>query len=85
MLAIDIALLVGGGALVAVLAGVVVGRLSDRNEARRRRKLGERNAAEEKRRLEERCAVCNEQVDPANDVHENGQWWHRRCYRELVS
>ena len=84
MIAIDLALLAGGALLVVVLAGFVGGRLGPRAEARRRKQLGTRNAAEEQRRLEERCAVCGEAVEPARDVWDRGQWWHRACYREVL-
>jgi hypothetical protein len=84
MLAIDFALLVGGAVLVVAIAGFVGGRVGARGEDRRRKQLGANHATEEKHRMEERCAVCNEQVDPANDVWDHGQWWHRTCYREAL-
>jgi hypothetical protein len=84
MIAIDLALIAGGALLVVVLAGLVGGRMGPRAEARQRKQLGARNAAEEQRRLEERCAVCGDPVIPANDVWDQGQWWHRACYREAL-
>ena len=84
MIAIDLALLAGGALLVVVLAGFVGGRLGPRAEARRRKQLGMRNAAEEQRRLDERCTVCGEAVEPARDVWDQGQWWHRACYRNVL-
>lgn len=84
MLGIDIALLVGGAVLLVVTAGLIGGRLGVRFEARRRHLLGEQNAEREKRLLEERCTVCGESIDPARDVRDAGQWWHRACYRELL-
>lgn len=83
MIAIDVALLVGGALLVVVIAGLVGGRVGSRAEVRRRRQLGARNAAEEQRRLDERCTICGEVVEPARDLWERGQWWHRGCYREV--
>jgi hypothetical protein len=81
MIAIDLALLAGGALLVVVIAGFVGGRVGRRVE---RKQLGARNAAEEKRRLEERCAICGEAIEPAIDVWDRGQWWHRACYREAL-
>lgn len=84
MLAIDVALLVGGALLVVVIAGFVGGRVGSRAEARRRKQLGARNASEEQQRLEERCTVCGEAVEPEQDVWDRGQWWHRACYRSVL-
>lgn len=84
MVAIDIALLVVGGVLVVLIAGVIGGRLGSRLEARRRRLQGQRNAEQEKRRLEERCTVCSASIDPDRDVWEVGRWWHQACYRESL-
>lgn len=84
MLAIDIALLVGGAVLVMVGAAVVGGRLGPRLDARRRRLQGERNAEQEKRRLAELCTICGASIDPAHDLWDAGQWWHRACYRESL-
>lgn len=84
MIAIDLALLAGCALLVVVVAGFVGGRVGPRAEARRRKQLGARNAAEEKRRLEERCTICGEAIEPALDVWERGQWWHRGCFRETL-
>ncbi|HEU4730173.1 MAG TPA: hypothetical protein VFT22_19885 [Kofleriaceae bacterium] len=82
MLAIDLALLVGGALLVVLAASVVGGRVGPRLEARRRRLQGERNAAQEKRRLDEQCTICGASVDPVHDVWDQDRWWHRACYRE---
>jgi hypothetical protein len=84
MLAIDIALLVGGAVLVMVGASVVGGWLGPRLEARRRRLEGERNAEHEKRRLAEICTICGTPIDPAHDLWDADQWWHRACYRESL-
>lgn len=84
MLGVDLLLLVLGGALVVGAAGLVGAKLERRAELRRRRLQGQRNAAEEKQRLEEICAECGESIDPSQDVWELGQWWHRKCYREVV-
>jgi hypothetical protein len=84
VLGIDIALLVGGAALLVITAAFVGGRMGPRAEARRRRKQGEHNAELEKRELAERCTVCGESIDPAHDVWDAGQWWHRGCYREAL-
>lgn len=84
MLGIDIALLVGGAALVVVAAALIGGRLGPRAEARRRRRQGQANAEQEQRRLEERCSVCGASIDPVHDVWDAGQWWHQRCYREAL-
>jgi hypothetical protein len=84
MLAIDIALLAGGAVLVVVAAAIAGGRLGPRLEARRRRQQGERNAEQEKRRLAELCTICGTPIDPAHDLWEADQWWHRACYRESL-
>jgi hypothetical protein len=84
MLGIDIALLIGGGALLVIAAAFVGGRVGPRAEARRRRKQGEQNAELEKRRLAECCTVCGQSIDPAHDVWDAGQWWHRGCYRQAL-
>ena len=84
MLAIDIALLAGGAMLVMVAAAIVGGRLGPRLEARRRRLQGERNAEDEKRRLAELCTICGTPIDPAHDLWDAVQWWHRACYRESL-
>jgi hypothetical protein len=84
MLGIDIALLVGGAAVVVAVAALVGGRLGARGEAARRRRQGQRNADEEKRRLDEVCAACGTAIDPAHDVWDAGHWWHRTCFREAV-
>ena len=84
MLGIDIALLVGGATLLVIAAAFVGGRLGPRAEARRRRKQGAQNAELEKRRLVEHCTVCGQAIDPAHDVWDAGQWWHRGCYREAL-
>lgn len=84
MLGIDIALLVAGGLVLMVAAAAVGGRLGPRLDARRRRQQGERNAEQEKRRLAELCAVCGTSIDPAHDLWDSGQWWHRACYRESL-
>jgi hypothetical protein len=84
MLAIDLALLVGGAVVVIVIASLIGGRVGARGEDRRRKQLGADNATDEKRRMEERCAICNEQVDPVKDVWDQEQWWHRTCYREAL-
>lgn len=84
MLGIDIALLVGGAALLVAVAALVGGRLSPRLDARRRRLQGARNAEQERRRLAELCAVCGTAIDPAADLWEAEQWWHRACYRESL-
>jgi fructose-1,6-bisphosphatase/sedoheptulose 1,7-bisphosphatase-like protein len=84
MLGIDIALLAAGGVLLVAAVALVGGRVGARREARRRQRQGERNAEQEKQRLEERCTVCGVNVDPAEDIWESGQWWHRGCYREAV-
>jgi hypothetical protein len=84
MLAIDIALLAGGAVLVVVAAAIVGGRLGPRLEHRRRRLQGERNAEQEKRRLAELCTICGTSIDPAHDLWEADQWWHRACYRESL-
>jgi hypothetical protein len=84
MLGIDIALLVGGG-LVLVLAGAFVGgQLGRRAEARKQRRQGQRNAEQEKQQLEQRCAICGEATDPSHDLWDREQWWHRKCYREVM-
>lgn len=84
MLGIDIALLAGGAVLLVVAVGWIGGRLGPRTEARRRRLQGERNARLEQQRLAERCTACGESIDPGQDVLDSGQWWHQRCYRELL-
>jgi hypothetical protein len=84
MLGIDIALLAAGGALLVVAVAFIGGRIGARGEARRRRLQGQRNAEREQQRLEERCTVCGAAIDPAEDIFEAGQWWHRACYREAV-
>ena len=85
MLVIDLAILFGVAAVVAVAAGALGGpSLGERLEARRRRKQGEKNAADERRRLDETCAMCGEAIDANVDLWERGQWWHRRCWRETV-
>ena len=84
MLGIDIALLVGGAVLLVVAGATIGGRLSPRLEARRRRQQGERNAEQEKRRLAELCAICGTPIDPAHDLWDADQWWHRACYRESL-
>jgi hypothetical protein len=84
MLAIDIALLAGGAMLVVVAAAIVGGRLGPRLEDRRRRLQGERNAEQEKRRLAELCTICGTPIDPAHDLWDSDQWWHRACYRESL-
>jgi hypothetical protein len=84
MLAIEYALLVGGAVLVVAIAGLIGSRVGARGEELRRKQLGADNATEEKRRMAERCAICNEQVDPTNDVWDQEQWWHRACYREAL-
>jgi len=84
MLAIDIALLVGGGVVLVFVAAVIGGRVNARTEVRRRRQLGAQNAEDEKRRLDERCTICDGAIDPAHDVWDAGRWWHRACYRESV-
>ena len=66
---------------VAVLGG---GSLQRRLEERRRQRLGQKNAEDERRRLAERCVVCDEPVDPAADLWERGQWWHRHCWRQSM-
>jgi hypothetical protein len=84
MLGIDIALLVGGAVLLVVAGSVIGGRLSPRLEARRRRLQGEHNAEQEKRRLAELCTICGTPIDPAHDLWDADQWWHRSCYRESL-
>jgi len=84
MLAIDIALLVGGGALLVAVTALVGGRLGPRLEARRRRLQGERNAELEKRRAAELCTICGTPIDPAHDLWDAGRWWHQACYRESL-
>jgi len=84
MLAIDIALLVGGGVLLVAAAFVVGGRIERRAKAQERRQLGARNAELEKQRLEESCTVCGESIDPKHDVFDSGRWWHKGCYREAL-
>ena len=84
MLAIDIALLAGGALLVVVAAALVGGRLGPRLETRRRRLQGERKAEQEKRQLAELCTICGTPIDPAHDLWEADQWWHRACYRESL-
>lgn len=84
MLGIDIALLVGGAVLLVVAGAAIGGRLGPRLEARRRRLQGERNAEQEKRRLAELCTICGTPIDPAHDLWDAGQWWHRGCYRESL-
>ncbi|HEX3758214.1 MAG TPA: hypothetical protein VHW23_05890 [Kofleriaceae bacterium] len=84
MLGIDIALLVGGAALLVAVAAVVGGRLGPRLDDRRRRQQGERNAEQERRRLAELCTVCGTPIDPAHDLWDADQWWHRACYRESL-
>lgn len=86
MLVIDLAILVGLTAIVALAAGAVGGRvLGDRAERRRREAQGAKNAAAERRRLEEKCVVCGEPIDHEVDLWERGEWWHRRCWRESVN
>lgn len=85
MLGIDLALLVGVAAVVVVAASVIGSRsLGDRLEKRRREQQGRRNAETERRRLEEKCAACGESIDPAVDLYEREEWWHRRCWRASV-
>ncbi|HET7500060.1 MAG TPA: hypothetical protein VFK02_03630 [Kofleriaceae bacterium] len=84
MLAIDLALLVGGAILVVFAASVIGGRLGPRLEARRRLLQGQRNAAQELNRLDEHCTICGAAVDPAHDVWDQDRWWHRACYRESL-
>ncbi|TMQ08429.1 MAG: hypothetical protein E6J90_40450 [Deltaproteobacteria bacterium] len=84
MLGIDIALLVGGAALLVIAAAAVGGRLGSRLEARRRRLQGAHNAEQEKQHLEELCTVCGTSIDPSNDVWDAGRWWHKACYREAI-
>ncbi len=85
MLGIDLAILVGVGALVVFAASLGGRSLGDRLERRRREQQGRKNAEQERRRLEERCTVCGEPVDPATDLFERDQWWHRACWRDVVS
>lgn len=85
MLLVDIAILVAIGAVVALAAGWLGGgSLGRLLEARRRRRLGERNLDEERRRLAERCVICDEPIDPAVDLWDQGQWWHRACWRRSI-
>jgi hypothetical protein len=85
LLGIDLALLVGVAAVVVLAAGAVGSKsLGARLEKRRREKQGAKNAEQERRRLDEKCIECGEPVDPNVDVFERGNWWHRRCWREIV-
>lgn len=84
MLGIDIALLVGGAALVVAAAALIGGRLGPRLEARRRRLQGQRNAEQERRNMAERCAVCGDSIDPVHDVWDASRWWHQACYRDSL-
>jgi len=84
MLGIDIALLIGGAALLVAAAALIGGRLGPRLDARRRRLQGQRNALQERRRMDERCAVCGDSIDPVRDVWDASRWWHQTCYRESL-
>ncbi len=85
MLLVDLALIVFAAVVLVAGVAVVGGRLlGPRLEKRRRELQGRRNAELERARLDEKCASCGEGIDPAVDLFENGEWWHRRCWRDAT-
>jgi hypothetical protein len=52
--------------------------------ARARMRLGAANAEKLDIELTEKCKYCEKPIDPKNDVHVKGLWWHYGCFKELL-
>jgi hypothetical protein len=85
MLAMDLAIILGGVALLAVIGGIVGSKIDRRITTRRAIKKGEMNAELAIQHLHQICVVCEKPINPDVDLFDKEAWWHKECWQQTIS